>query len=274
MKKLTLLLFLHAFFGNAQIKVVMKNRDTDVPIAYANVWDGNKLVTSSDSLGIFYLREGRPQTRYRISAIGFETLEAITITETATILMANKVVTLDEIQMSPPKYDKKVNLGKLKNGDVGIVCRMDDLVPIIGKYFPNDSKATLFLDRLKFKAFSSAKNRIVAISLYSVDDDGTPDEPISTENIVCRLKKGHHVAEVDLRPHRIPFSERGIFVVIHYLPLEQNRCYAANNKEWFFYEPSLDAIENRGTPDWWNFTKDGWVKRDKYTLSVQLTLTD
>jgi len=255
---------------NAQMTVSLKSRDTGQPISYANVWEGNSLVAASDSLGVFYVTD-KPDIEYRISAIGYQTLTT-KITEPTTLFLSSAVIPLENIAVAPRKDDKSVKLGKLKNGDVSIVCTLETLVPLIAKYFPNDDKQGFYLDRVKFKGFSSAKNRVASISVFSVGDDGKPYQPIGRENVVCRFKKGHQTINVDLKKLNIPFPDNGIFIVFNYLPLEQNKYYVSEKKTWFFYEPSLDAVANNGAPDWWNFTAKGWELQNKYSLSMQLIL--
>ena len=274
MKCLLALFLLFSVAVSGQIKVFLKDRDTDQPIPYANLWRDNQIVASSDSLGYFYVKEGNPRTLYKISALGYETLDPIPIPETATILMAKNVIQLGNVTLKRARNNKKFKIGKLKNGDVGIVCTREALVPMVAKYFPNDGKQPLYLDRLKIKALSSEKNRIVAIAFYSAGENGKPDEPIYTQNIICRFKKGHHVAEVDLKDLAVPFPENGIFVMVNFLQLEQNKQFGPTNKDWFFYEPSLDAVSNPETPDYWFFGKNGWEQSIKTSLSMQLTVTD
>ena len=148
--------------------------------------------------------------------------------------MSNDVIALDNVALSTAKNKRRTKIGKLKNADVFIASSQETLVPMIGKYFPNDGQKLLFIDKVKFKAHASAKNRIVGITLYSVTEDGKPDEPINNQNIVCRIRKGHHINEADLRKLDIPFPQNGIVVIINYLQLEQNRQYRPNSDSSFF----------------------------------------
>ena len=102
----------------------------------------------------------------------------------------------------------------------------------IGKFFVNNSSEKLFLDRFRFKTNCSSKNRIVNILIYSVGDNGEPNEIINTENIVCKLKKGYNTNEVDLRDLKIEFPVEVVFIVVNYLFLEQNKVYGEKNKNW------------------------------------------
>jgi hypothetical protein len=258
----------------AQYKVFLKDRDTDRPVQYANIWKENNIVASSDSLGIFYVREADSTATFRVSAVGYETLDSLIDNETLTAVMAAEVIELKNVAVTRPKNNKTFKVGKVKNGDVSIVCSRETLVPMIAKYFPNGGPAQRYLDALKFKAFSSEKNRVIAVAVYSVGANGQPDIPIQAENIICRLKKGHHIAVADFKKQRIPFPPEGVFIVINYLQLEQNKQFGPNNKNWFFYEPSIDALKADTITDSWFFGKNGWQKNEKYTLPFQLQLTD
>jgi hypothetical protein len=87
---------------------------------------------------------------------------------------------------------------------------------------------------------------------YSVGENGQPKEIINTENILVKLKKGTHVAEVDVSNLTIEFPKEGVFVVIQHLLLEQNKVYAKPYyPNAFFYEPSIAIDFTKGYKDTW-----------------------
>jgi hypothetical protein len=275
MKKIFyLLLLLLPVAIQAQIKVFLKDRDTDKPIQYANVWKDNLIAVSSDSLGIFYLREIDSMAQYKISAIGYETLDSLRIAEISTILMAKGTIALEDILVKPKKVTENLKLGKSKTGDLVVVGVMGKEISQVAKYFPNTKKQAFYLNKFKFKSINEDNNNVVSIIIYSVGPDGQPWVALNTQNIVCHLKKGHHTTEVDLKNLNIPFWPEGVFVTVNYLLLEQNKHYSDTNNAWYLYEPSLDASTTEAYSDSWYNDGNNWRKVSKYSLNFELTLTD
>ena len=247
MKFVFLSLFLMLFsFTRGQIQVNVLSEDSNLPISYATIWLSNKVYATTDSLGFFYVDKEHLNSNFRVEATGFYS-----------------------------RYEYKVikeTLGKLKSGNVGIVATKDKEISRIGKFFQDNSKANLIIDKFRFKAFSSENNRIVSVLLYSVSEDGVPNEIINNETIICKLKKGSHTSEVDLSKFNIEFPENGIFVMVNYLFLDQNKKFSEYDPNWFFYEPSLDAITVNEFVDTWYNVNNEWQKNEKISLSFQLLL--
>ena len=78
-----------------------------------------------------------------------------------------------------------------------------------GNQFPgkqiNKSNKGKYLSKVKFFATATNKNRLISVLVYSVGDDGKPDEILNTENLVYKLKKGTHALEADLNSLNIEY---------------------------------------------------------------------
>lgn len=259
---------------HGQIPITIKSKNSNQPVSYANIWKSNKIFTSSDSLGLFFLDENSLKSKLKISAVGYITKDSIIIKESNTIYLEEDIIELKEVSLSKKLGNKNLKLGKIKNGDVGIVSEMKKETAQIGRFFANDSKEKLFLDKFKFKTLCSTKNRIVTILIYSVDNDGKPYQILNTENIICNLKKGHSTNEIDLNYLNMEFPSEGLFIVVNYLFIKQNKRYSETNKNWFYYEPSIDAESVNHYTDTWYNSNNEWKKNDKYSVSFQLTLTN
>ena len=259
---------------HAQNQIFIKSKNSNQAVSYANIWESNKIFTSSDSLGSFYVDEKHLNSKFKISAVGYKTIDNIDVNDKKTIFLDDEIVVLKEVTISKILNSKNFKIGKIKNGDVGIVSEMNKKTGQIGKFFMNNSKEKLFLNKFKFKTLCSNENRVVNILIYSVGNNGTPNEIINNENIVCHLKKGHNTSEVDLSYLKIEFPVEGLFIVVDYIFIEQNKVYGETNKNWYFYEPSLDAVQTNQYTDTWYDDGNEWKKNNKYSISFQLIVTN
>ncbi|OYU81716.1 MAG: hypothetical protein CFE23_02190 [Flavobacterium sp. BFFFF1] len=259
---------------HGQVSVTIKSKETGEPISYANVWKSNKIYASSDSLGTFSIGENELNIPFKISALGYKTKDSILINEAKTIYLEEDFIELKEVLLSKKVNAKKIKVGKLKNGDVGVVSEMNKETAQIGRFFSNDSGETLFLDKFRFKAICATRNCIVNILIYAVGKNGEPAEIINRNNIPCKVKKGHHINEVDLSDLNIQFPPEGIFIMVNYLFLEQNKLFGNKNENWYYYEPSIDAASVESYTDTWYNYNNEWKKNDKYSVCFQLSLTN
>jgi len=275
MKNIFLILFILATpLLQGQNRIFLKSKDSNQPISYANVWRENKIFTSSDSLGVFYIDEKNINSKFKISAVGYKTIDSVKVTTQNTIHLENDIIKLQEVAISQKLGIKKIKNGTLKSGDVGINAEMNQNIAQIGKYFANNYDEVLYLDKFKFKAICSDKNRVVTILLYSVGENGEPYKIINAENIVCKLKKGHTTTEVDLSNLKMEFPKEGLFIVINYLFFEENKQYGEKNLNWYFYEPSIDAKSTNQFIDTWYNDSNQWKKSNTYSLSFQLIMAN
>uniref|UniRef100_UPI004048315A hypothetical protein n=1 Tax=Flavobacterium sp. TaxID=239 RepID=UPI004048315A len=118
------------------------------------------------------------------------------------------------------------------------------------------------------------KKRILSVFIYSVGANGEPDKILNDEDIICNLEKGHNTYEVNLSQLNITFPENGVFVALNYIFIEQNKCYRNKEFNWYFYEPSIDAISVNNYTDTWYNLNGLWKKSETYSISMELTLTD
>lgn len=259
---------------HGQTNFYLKNKNTNEPVRYANIWNANRVITTSDSLGKFILEKDFQNLKLKITAVGFKTIDSIALNEKSEIVLEEDFIKLDEIKILSKKNKQIFKLGELKNGDIGVCAEKSKQIAQVGKYFKNELNETTFVKKIKFKTICSNNNRMITISLYSVDENGSPKEIVNNKNIVCNLKKGHNISDIDLSDLNISFPAEGIVVVVNYLFLEQNKEFGKTNKDWYFYEPSIDAKKTDSFVDTWYNTGDKWQKIEKYSLNFQLILTN
>lgn len=253
----------------------LKSIDDNLPIKYAHVYLNNKVLTSSDSLGNFKINENHLNAIIKITALGYKTLDSVSLINGSTIYMEIEPIVLNEIIVNNKNKILKHKLGKLKSGDIGIVCTLENnTISQVAKFFENKFEDITFLNKIRLKAFCSDKDRLISILIYSVGVDGNPEKILNSESIICNLKKGHNTYEVNLNQFNIDFPENGVFIALNYVFIEQNKCFRNKDKSWYFYEPSIDAKRvNNYTDSWYNLNGD-WRKSESYSICMELFLAN
>lgn len=254
----------------------LKSSEDSITIKYANIYSNNILITSTDTLGYFSVSDKYINTNIKITALGYKTLNDVQLKSQSTIFMEVDVIVLNEVIVSNQnKSKKKYKLGKAKSGNAGLVCTFGDkTISQVAKFFQNKNENTTFLEKIKFKSFCSDKNRVLSIFVYSVDNDGMPYKILNNEAIICNLKKGHNTYEINLNQFNINFPENGVYISLNYILIEQNKCFGKFNKDWYYYEPSIDVNRTDNYIDTWYNVNDVWKKSETYSLNMELILID
>jgi hypothetical protein len=275
MKKKLLLIFFYSTFIQSQNLYTLRSSDDNYPIKYANIYANNKMLTSSDSLGNFKINESYLNSIIKITALGYKTIDSVLLKNNFTILMEIEPIILNDVVVTNRKKLQKYKLGKAKSGNIGIVCTIENnTISQVSKLFEKKSQNITFLDKIKFKTLCTDKKRILSVFIYSVGANGEPDKILNDVDIICNLEKGHNTYEVNLSQLNITFPENGVFIALNYIFIEQNKCYRNKEFNWYFYEPSIDAISVNNYTDTWYNLNGLWKKSETYSISMELTLTD
>ncbi|WP_395064334.1 hypothetical protein [Flavobacterium sp.] len=273
MTRLFYLLFLISQYMQSQAKIVVRDKVTFQPISYVNIWKDKTLYKTSDSIGVFDVDKKDFGTFFKITCIGYND----TIVKMSQVIsLQPSAITLDEVIIVNRKFDKKQKLGKANRGDTSYGVQWDSKTAMVAKFFPNEKKEISYLSKVRFSVYTSAKNRKLCILIYTVDKNGMPNELINNENIIFNPKKGTHIAEIDLNKWNFKFPKEGVFVVIQHPLLEQNKVYAekTTNPNAFIYEPLISVDYTEEYKDTWCFKEDKWDKNERYSVNMELQLTD
>ncbi|WP_333877752.1 hypothetical protein [Flavobacterium sp.] len=272
-KEITVLFCLMGALFHAQTTVRLKDKTSKIPVAYANIWKEKALYKTADSTGGFSVDDHDRDGYFKITRVGYhDTIVPIS----PEILLRPNTIDLDEVRLVKRKFEKTAKLGKAKRGDHHYGVPWDAKIAMTAKYFPNDGIKGKFLSKAKFFATATTKNRLISVLVYSVGDDGKPNEIRNTETLIYKLKKGTHTVEVDLNSLNIEFPPNGIFIVIQHPLLEQNKNYnpESNHPNAFFYEPLIALTHLDECQDSWYFKDGDWNKQERYTINAELLLTD
>ena len=272
--KIQFLLFLLFNFCFGQKQIIVIDSISGKPVSYASIWEENKYFKTSDSLGVFTIDDNFKSNSVKITALGFE--DKISNLTTNKIYLSQKTILLNEVRISKRKNVNKLKIGKPKRNGSLMCLQYDSKSGIVAKLFPNTKQEKIFLDKIKLYSSSSDKNRIFSIILYSVKENGEPNEIINSENIICRPKKGSSLNTIDVSDLNILFPKDGIFVAINYMLLEQNKNYnkESNHPLAFFYEPCFHLTHVDEHKDTWYFKDDIWNKNNVFSLNIALEFID
>jgi hypothetical protein len=256
----------------AQTVVHVKDKESKMPIAYANIWKAESLYKTADSTGVFSINSKETATYFKITSVGYH--DTIAKMSTEIFLRPNRIA-LDEVKLVNRKFEKNVKFGKAKRGDNHYGVQWDTKMAMTAKYFSNNGNKEKYLSKAKFFGTASNKNRLISVLVYSVGDDGKPDEILNTETLIYKLKKGTHVVEADLNSFNIEFPSSGIFIIIQHPLLEQNKNYdpKSTNPNAFFYEPLISIDGTDEFTDSWYFQEE-WKRSKVYSLNIELLVSD
>lgn len=248
------------------------------PVSYASVWKENKIYTTADSLGYFYINKESNQN-YKITAIGFNDKYITDFSNVINdILLESKTILLEDVKIVNPSFQHIEKFGKAKKGTfVGV--NFDVTTSEFVKFFPYPyiKNKTEFIKSVSFYTNTTSNKRKVNIVIYNVDSDGNPGQVINNENIICNLKKGKTLNEIDLSKLKIIVPQEGFFVGIQHLIIEDNKYYPAVNNptgKSFCYEPFFSVTENPKVFDSWDFTNGVWKKNNLFSLNIEVQISD
>ncbi|MGK4566541.1 hypothetical protein [Flavobacterium sp. 3HN19-14] len=163
---------------------------------------------------------------------------------------------------------------------------------MLAKFFAyNDSiAATPFLEQLTIMTESYKNKASFNLRILEVNDDGSPGKDLLGENIIVIVKNGKKNTEVDLRKYQLQFPEKGFFVSVEFLIIEENKysVHVKGSKEMMdSYQPHFGALPSEDALTWryiggnWGLIKTKSKNKepqdyyDKFAnLAIQLTLTN
>ena len=257
-----------------QTPINLKDKCSNLQIAYANIWKEDKMFETSDSLGVFYVDDKYLNTNLKITAVGYINKNHIIKISGTTIYLETEAIELNEVKIVKRNNKNVVKLGRARRGDSSYGVQFDSKNGLCAKYFSNKSSIG-FINKVKFCATASERNRIVNLIFYSVGENGEPKEILNTENKIVRLKKGTHVVDVDVSNLDIQFPKEGLFVVIQHLLLEQNKNYAKPYyPNAFFYEPTIAIDYTKGYQDTWYLKEGKWQKNSGFSINMGISISD
>lgn len=282
--------------GFSQIKAVIIDSETKEKIPYVNIWVLNKEHgTTSNKMGEFELRVDKQEFIF-FSAIGFESREIKSDSIKEIVEMTPSVKVLDEVIVKPTREEEKLTIGTFKKSAINHYFASSTLPWVTARFFPfkNEYRKTPFLEKVRIHTNSDIKESKFNLRLYRLNDYGEPEDYLYNKNIIGIAKKGNRLTEIDLSELSIEFPEKGFFIAIEWLIIDENKFeYTATiqgskkklNK--ISYEPAIGTIPSETDENSWVYSGGDWKKiwkngnemsgryKEKYSLlAIELTLTN
>lgn len=275
-KLLSCFLFLIQFSAFSQVKSVLIDEKTGKPVPYASVYVKNsERGTSTELDGSFSLEIGKYDTLI-ISSIGYNKVEFSYPSLKDTLFMENDIKQMGELTVTSERslklFPNRNVIGEVKSsffadnfwlGTGGNPYR-------IARYFEYKFKYedTRFLESIMLETLSDLNGAKFSINFFTIGSDGMPDEPMLKKFIVSDTKKNRNKVKIHLLDHNIFFPKEGLFLVIKFLNIDQNRSLRDTPLEFggeeykYKYSPSFSLIKTE-SPQLYTYNS----KAQKWALS-------
>lgn len=232
--RIVFLVFLCAFQSFSQSKTAkgfVYDEESKQPIPYVNIsiiesTNG----TSSDDNGSFELTisETDFNKQVHLSSLGYKDsiISVEKLIKSDKIFLKAKIEQLNEVVISKKFEEKFLVVNPLEESDLCAGYGTNFKNPwMLALYFPYDEtyKETDFLKGVKihFGNFRNIKSKF-RLRLFSVDENGLPDEDVLKESVIVELKKNQKIADVDISNFNIIFPRNGFYIAFEWLYIPYN----------------------------------------------------
>ena len=274
----------------SQVTGTIVDKETRQPVPYANVGIvGKKVGTTSDTQGNFTIATSADTSRIVVSAIGYEPAFVGVSTKKTTIELTPKQYSIKEVVVKPQKRTEVVVDKLTRKSSHSYSC--SGFAYFNAKYFPKKDQynQTPYLKRIRVLTRSQVRGAKFNVRLVAANEQGKPGEEIVTQNLIASAPRGKRIVTIDLREYHVKFPANGLFVVLEWLIIEENKheytfTYKGERKkhDGVSYEPNFCVYIKEGESNMWGYYGGNWHKNDfilsfepnKYQLAIELTLTD
>ena len=277
------------FSLSAQIKGIVKDSVSGKPIPYVNIWVENENIgATSEENGTFEIKISDTSKTLIFSVIGYET-KKISTSNSDNIVLKPIIYQLEDIVIFKPKNTKEIEIGDSKKR---FYLPEPQTIPwIFGRKFTAEDSEIKFIKNIIYYTNSEVEKGIFRVRIYSIGNDGIPNEDILSNEILVEVKKGKHKTIVDLLKYKIEIPNEGIIVAFENLLIDQNKYMQSgiNIKTkkrteqlnysphiMYFYNNTFDSYTFRAGK-WAHFTKEYYDKYKQIKViipAIDLTLTN
>lgn len=252
-----------------QLKAVVIDSESKKTIPYVNVWiEDENVGTTTNQKGEFSIDISKGEF-LTLSSLGYENKRVRISTAPEKITLIPKITELDEVIVSANKEQEETVVGEFNDSDVGYYYASFDKPEIMARFFPFDSSYsnTPYLKTLKFRIYTDIRNAKFNVRLYSIGENGKPNNPIYEKNIIGIIKKGIKNIEIDLSDLDISFPEDGLFVSYEWLIIKENQFKVSipikdtnKREDKIMYEPKVGFLPSDSDENSWTYNKGKWEK--------------
>lgn len=231
MKFLFLLMSLLSFAQEQTVSGFVLDQNGNAPIPYVNISIlKSQEGTSSDVDGSFklLLSEVDKSKYVKFSSLGYKdsTISAATLLGQKTIYLEPLTELLDEVVLTKRLEEQTIKVNPITEEDLCQGFGSHAKNPwILALYFPFEEhyEATDYLKTVHFYFgnFKNIKSKF-RLRLFSIGDNGLPEDDLLKENVVIELKKKQKLADIDISDYNIIFPRDGFYVAVEWLYIPSN----------------------------------------------------
>jgi len=293
-RKLLIIIGLISFqFSIAQIQGTIINSDTNQSISFASIWiENTNIGTTSDKNGVYQLDKTDNSNIVVFSAIGYQTqrIEFDLLKDSIRLKSISEPYPKLENINSSRKKKRTTSIGKYDKAKTKRFFGAGNLPGITARFFEyhNSYSKTPFLNEISILTSSDISKAKFLIKLYKKDSVGNPGDYIYHKNIIGVSRRGKRSTKINLSDLNIKFPEKGLFVGIEWLIIEDNKfeySYISPGKKGeltdISYEPAFGMISSSTLNNSWSFFQGHWTRIPKdprnhefKLLALELELSD
>lgn len=216
------LLFFVGLTASAQIKGVVKDSTSGLPIPYVSIWVENEhFAATAEENGEFSIETSKKSKNLVFSAMGFER-KTVAIANASEVKLNPSALQLDEIVISNRKETKLKEIGKSENQ---IHEAFENAPRIDVKFFPYlpEYGKTKFLKQVAVVTDSKIEGASFKIHLYGVDANGNPGAELLDKDWIVSVGKGILKTKFSLAKFNLALPKEGIFIGFEKLMIARNK---------------------------------------------------
>jgi len=270
---------------SAQIRGIVTDKSTGLPIQYANVFLKDKLVgATTDINGTFEIKSNIQDYILIISAIGYDSQQFKPNTDNVIIQLVPRTYALSEITVKPRKNKSLLIVETYNKKNIHDYFACLGYPWIVSKYieFKPEFNSTPFIKQIKILTSATPRDSVIFnLRLLVVNEDGSPGIDILSKNLIIHAQNGiNKLTSIDLSSHHITFPKTGLIIAVEWLIVQQNRT---DSKHQVQYLPQFGTVTKEGDNKTWIYSGGKWIKtslmpasdKNKYKeLAAELTLTN
>ena len=257
------------------------------PIPYVNIWlEGENVGTTSEEDGTFLINCSKDKLLV-FSAVGFETKKT-TLTYGEKVVLESKIYELNEVVISKIKNTKDYTTSNAKKR---FYLPEPQIIPwILGLKFSSQEDYN-YIKSLIFYTNSEVENGMFRARIFTIGNDGLPNEDVLPEELLVNVKKGKQKIIVNVMHYKIKIPKEGIVVAFESLLINQNKYIQkgtiSNSKKstefqnfsphiLYFYNNTIESYSYRAGK-WAGFSTEFYDKYKDIKMpipAIELILTN
>lgn len=272
--------------ATAQIKGVVKDSITKLPIAYAAlVYEKTPIGTNTNEKGEFELSKN--DANVIISCLGY-TSKSLKLSNINEVLLSPKAQEIAEVVVRNRKNTSQIVVGEYHDSEISFSNGGASQIWAKQINYPEEIKKHPFIKSIQFTTKSDVKAAKLKLRFLATNSTGKPSDDIVFDEIIVTVKKGTHKNKVNLENYKITIPKEGIFIGFENLIIEENKYeYTYTNEgsnkkiKGVSYEPAIKGFEAKEYNVWSINNRRSMLFNVKHKkdskpveLGVKLTLTN